>query len=157
MEDHSIVGAEVDYDILFFARLPGEADNVKAGFLINIEAQNDSNPEYPLLSRAVYYVCRILAGEKNGVIVENQSMEYQKVYSMWICIGHPNYKDGVINKYTLNETCLGREWHSPMMYYDLITVVMIYPKKHYDYNDTSDKSTMNYGAYYLNQSYHRKK
>ena len=41
-------------DILFFARLPGEADNVKAGFLINIEAQNDSNPEYPLLSRAVY-------------------------------------------------------------------------------------------------------
>ena len=144
LEDHSIVGAEVDYDILFFARLPGEKENIKAGFLINIEAQNDSNPEYPLLSRAVYYVCRILAGEKNGVIGFEKS-EYgniKKVYSMWICIGHPNYKDGVINKYTLNETCLGREWHSPMMYYDLITVVMIYPKKHYDYNDTSDKSTM---------------
>ena len=41
LEDHSIVGAEVDYDVLFFARLPGEVDNAKEGFLINIEAQND--------------------------------------------------------------------------------------------------------------------
>ena len=41
LEDHSIIGTEMDYDILFFARFPGEVDNAKEGFLINIEAQND--------------------------------------------------------------------------------------------------------------------
>ena len=51
-------------------------------------------------------------------------------------MNHIKEKDDVVNSYKLTETCLRKEWHSPVSHYDLIEVIMIYLKKSYDdYND----------------------
>ena len=53
----------------------------------------------------------------------------KKVCSIWICIGHDNQKNDVINTYRIQETCETKIWHAEKEDYDLITAVMVYPKK----------------------------
>ena len=53
----------------------------------------------------------------------------KKVCSIWICIGHNNQKNDVINTYKIQETCETKIWHAAKEDYDLITAVMVYPKK----------------------------
>lgn len=53
----------------------------------------------------------------------------KKVCSIWICIGHSNQKNDVINTYKIQETCETKIWHAAKEDYDLITAVMVYPKK----------------------------
>nr|WP_259297812.1 hypothetical protein [[Clostridium] innocuum] len=53
----------------------------------------------------------------------------KKVCSIWICINHALQKDDVINTYRIQETCETNIWHAAKEDYDLITAVMVYPKK----------------------------
>ena len=53
----------------------------------------------------------------------------KKVCSIWICIGHNNQKNDVINTYKIQETCETKIWHAEREDYDLLTAVMVYPKK----------------------------
>ena len=69
LEDESIPGALIKYDILFEVSLPekmGRKENERIRVFVNLEAQNKDNPGYPLLSRAVYYCSRLLAKQKNA-------------------------------------------------------------------------------------------
>lgn len=61
-EDKSIPYATVIYDLLFESSIPSQSKEIS--MYINIEAQNDNNPGYSLLNRAIYYSSRILADEK---------------------------------------------------------------------------------------------
>ena len=141
LEDIAVIGAEIRYDVFFFAKLPTkkvEAKKEIIGFLINMEAHGDDERHYPLISRGVYHACRILAGQKNAKygFQHTNYLDIKKVYSLWICMNHIKEKDDVVNSYKLTETCLRKEWHSPVSHYDLIEVIMIYLKKSYDdYND----------------------
>ena len=86
---------------------------------------------YPLIKRALYYCSRLMAKQKhpkNGF----QHSDYdriKKVCSIWICIGHNNQKNDVINTYRIQETCETKIWHAAKEDYDLLTAVMVYPKK----------------------------
>lgn len=69
LEDESISGALIKYDILFEVSLPrkkGQNEHELIRVFVNLEAQNKDNPGYPLLSRAVYYCSRLLAKQKNA-------------------------------------------------------------------------------------------
>ena len=57
--DESIPGARIEYDKLYEVKLP------KTKIFVNIEAQIKENPGYPLMNRAVYYVSRLIAKQKN--------------------------------------------------------------------------------------------
>lgn len=134
-EDEKIPGSLIRYDVLFTARIPYARRNhreEKVGLLINIEAQNQDDPSYPLISRAIYYCSRLLARQKNAPEGFHHSAygDIKKVYSIWICIHHKREKDDVVNTYSITERCLKHKWHSPEKAYDLMSTVMIYLGKH---------------------------
>ena len=142
VEDQSVHGAEIKYDILFDAKLPNSEENEKIGLFINIEAQNSSNTPYPILSRAVYYCSRLLAKQKNmqGGFHNSEFQNLKKVYSIWIVMNSNKAMEGVLNKYTITEECLETKYQFPKEDYDKLCVVMIYPNSEYDIKD--DKNSM---------------
>ena len=142
IEDKSVHGAEIKYDILFDAKLPNSDENERIGLFINIEAQNSNNNGYPLTSRAVYYCSRLLAKQKNmqGGFQNSEFQNLKKVYSIWIVMNSNKAMEGVLNKYTITEECLEAKYQFPKEDYDKLSVVMIYPKREYDNKD--DKNGM---------------
>ena len=142
VEDQSVHGAVIKYDILFDAKLPNSKENERIGLFINVEAQNSSNTPYPILSRAVYYCSRLLAKQKNmqGGFQNSEFQNLKKVYSIWIVMNASKAMEGVLNKYTITEECLETKYHFPKEDYDKLSVVMIYPKREYDIKD--DKNGM---------------
>ncbi len=140
VEDQSVHGAEIKYDILFDAKLPNSEENEKIGLFINIEAQNSSNTPYPILSRAVYYCSRLLAKQKNmqGGFQNSEFQNLKKVYSIWIVMNSSKAMEGVLNKYTITEECLETKYHFPKEDYDKLSVVMIYLKREYDIKDNKN-------------------
>ncbi len=135
-EDISVHGAKIIFDILVGIRLPNSLKD-SIGLILNIEAQANSNTPYPLLSRAVYYCSRLLARQKNRLdgFQHSEFQNLKKVYSIWIVMNSKKATEGVMNQYSISETCLKRVYHFPKEAYDKLTVIMIYPNSKYDVND----------------------
>ena len=140
VEDQSVIGACVRYDILFKATLPtkkGKKESV--GIFINFEIQKDETPGYPLVTRGIYYASRLISRQKNAEdgFASSEFNDLQKVYSIWICPKHTKEKNDVINVYHIKEECLKNEWHNQVEDYDLMEVIMMYPGNEYNYEDKS--------------------
>ena len=137
--DEAIPGAQIKYDIQFEATIPmkqKEADkstpaDKKVRMIINLESQAKDDPGYPLIKRALYYCGRLMAKQKHPKegFQHSDYGRIKKVCSIWICINHALQKDDVINTYRIQETCETNIWHAAKEDYDLITAVMVYPKK----------------------------
>ena len=136
--DESIPGAQIKYDIQFEAVLPfkqkkagkGTSTEKRLRMIINLESQARDDPGYPLIKRALYYCGRLMAKQKHPKdgFQHSDYGSIKKVCSIWICIGHNNQKNDVINTYQIQETCETNIWPAKEDY-DLITAVMVYPKK----------------------------
>ncbi|MCC2831028.1 hypothetical protein [[Clostridium] innocuum] len=137
--DESIPGSQIKYDIQFEAMLPfkqkkagkGTSTEKRLRMIINLESQARDDPGYPLIKRALYYCGRLMAKQKHPKdgFQHSDYGSIKKVCSIWICIGHNNQKNDVINTYQIQETCETNIWHAAKEDYDLITAVMVYPKK----------------------------
>ena len=103
----------------------------KVRMIINLESQAKDDPGYPLIKRALYYCSRLMARQKHPKdgFQHSDYDRIKKVCSIWICIGHNNQKNDVINTYKIQETCETKIWHAAREDYDLLTAVMVYPKK----------------------------
>ncbi|MGN0950892.1 MAG: hypothetical protein ACI4OH_09195, partial [Mitsuokella sp.] len=82
-EDKTLTEGTVFYDIRFTALAP--ADGMPIALIINFEAQNDFEPGYPLLKRALYYCSRMISSQYGTVFTKSHYEKIQKVYSIWIC------------------------------------------------------------------------
>ena len=119
----------VTYDIKFTAIAP--KDNQKIDLTINVEVQDDYRPKdgtgdsYELVTRAVYYVSRLISSQKDTIFSGSSYQKIRKVYSIWICLdpdaGHRN----TITKYELGEHFLKGEVVRKKADYDKICIVMI--------------------------------
>ena len=137
--DEAIPGSQIKYDIQFEAALPTKQEDTKKStcaedrfrMIINLESQAKDNPGYPLIKRALYYCGRLMAKQKHPKegFQHSDYGRIKKVCSIWICINHALQKDDVINTYRIQETCETNIWHAAKEDYDLITAVMVYPKK----------------------------
>ena len=137
--DEAIPGAQIKYDIQFEAVIPSKqmtpdkntSSENRLRLIINLESQAEDNPGYPLIKRALYYCSRLMARQKHprDGFQHSDYGKIKKVCSIWICIGHSNQKNDVINTYKIQETCETKIWHAAKEDYDLITAVMVYPKK----------------------------
>ncbi|MCR0262956.1 hypothetical protein MKC73_03480 [[Clostridium] innocuum] len=137
--DESIPGSQIKYDIQFEAAIPKKQNETgkntsadkRLRMIINLESQAKDNPGYPLIKRALYYCGRLMAKQKHPKdgFQHSDYGSIKKVCSIWICIGHNNQKNDVINTYKIHETCETKTWHAAKEDYDLITAVMVYPKK----------------------------
>ena len=136
-EDESILGSKVIFDVKFEAKLPDDCS--KAGVIINLEAQGKDMSSYSMISRGIYYACRLI-DEQRGAANGFQKSEFnklKKVYSIWFVINPKLEKRDSVNVYSIQEQCIGKrnQWKAPKEEYDLLTVVMYYLNSEYEYED----------------------
>ena len=72
-EDKSVREGTVTYDIRFRAIVPDSEEQI--ALIINVEAQNDFYPGYPLIKRGIYYCCRMISSQYGRVrFLQNLNM-----------------------------------------------------------------------------------
>lgn len=125
-EDSSITEGLVRYDIRFLAKAPDGDGYVE--LIINVEAQRNYNPGYPIVSRGIYYASRMISAQKDVEFAGEHYDQIKKVYSIWICYRVPEYMKNTIACYEVKERFLretpktkGAERKS----YDLLSVIII--------------------------------
>ena len=122
-EDISINEGTVTYDIRFRAIVPKSGEMIT--LIIDVEAQNDFYPGYPLVTRSVYYCCRMVSAQYNTEFTNSHYEEVKKVYSVFICINPPGYRKNTINRYSITEENLVGDIQEKKSSYDLMTAVII--------------------------------
>lgn len=114
---------KITYDILFHAGTPQSVRKNK--LIINVEAQNDYQPGYPLETRGIYYCSRLLSAQYGREFSHSEYGKIKKVYSIWICINPPRAYRNSLAKYELTEKLLVGGRPRQKKNYDLCTVIMV--------------------------------
>lgn len=122
-EDSTINEGTVTYDIRFRAIVPGTGE--KISLIINIEAQNDFYPGYPVVKRNLYYCCRLAFSQYGTEFTNSHYEKIKKVYSIFICMNPPNYRKNTINQYSIKEEKMIGKFSESTKNYDLMTAIVI--------------------------------
>lgn len=123
VEDTTINEGTVTYDIQFRAIVPGTDEVVQ--MIINVEAQNDFYPGYPIVKRGIYYCARMISSQYGTIFTKSHYEKIKKVYSVWICMNPPKERNNTITGYSLVEKNLFGNVKEKKSYYDLMSAVMI--------------------------------
>ena len=86
-EDASIKEHTIYYDVRVNASAPGNGQPIQ--LIINVEAQLDTAPGYPIEKRAIYYCCRLISAQYGTVFNHSEYGKIRKVYSIWFCPNSP--------------------------------------------------------------------
>ena len=121
--DNTLTEGLVTYDIRFYALLPDKKRPIR--LIINVEAQNNFYPGYPLIKRGVYYGGRQISAQYGTEFASSHYEKLKKVYSVWICIHPPKRRQNTINLYQLTERHLVGVSKFPKSNYDLMTIILI--------------------------------
>lgn len=107
-EDATVNEGFVRYDVIFEAKAPAvlpkqkyvrsSPENIIVSLKIDLEAQNDSTPGYPITKRAAFYCARMLSSEFDGVAEKIDYNKLYKVYSIWICFDVAEYLANTITR-----------------------------------------------------------
>jgi len=124
-EDKSVHEGTITYDIRFRAIIPGSEETI--GLIVNIEAQNDFYPGYPLVKRGIYYCCRMISSQYGRDFTDSHYEKIKKVYSIWICMNPPKSRNNTITRYRMVEEHLTGKAIESVRNYDLLSVIMLCP------------------------------
>ncbi len=122
-EDTSLTEGSVTYDIRFLATAPVSGELIR--LIINIEAQNDFYPGYPLIKRGIYYCSRMISAQYGTEFTNSHYENIKKVYSIWICMNPPKNRENSITRYYIAEENLVGSVKERKADYDLMAAVMI--------------------------------
>ena len=122
-EDTSLTEGTVTYDIRFLAIAPVSGELIR--LIINIEAQNDFYPGYPLIKRGIYYCSRMISAQYGTEFTNSHYENIKKVYSIWICMNPPKSRENSITRYYIAEENLVGSVKERKTDYDLMAAVMI--------------------------------
>ena len=122
-EDSSVAEGVVTFDVKFVAHAPLNDELIK--LIINVEAQNNSNPGYPLVKRALYYCGRMLSMQYGREFVKSHYELIKKVYSIWICPNPSAGNENSIVKYAVQKDVVLGSSTEVQSNYDLLNVVMV--------------------------------
>jgi hypothetical protein len=122
-EDSTINEGTVTYDIRFLAIVPVTGELLR--LIINVEAQNDFYPGYPIIKRAIYYCSRMISSQYETEFTDAHYEKIKKVYSIWICVNPPKNRGNSITRYSVKEENLVGDVKEKVEDYDLLTAVMI--------------------------------
>lgn len=76
-EDSTMNEGTVTYDIRFYAIAPQSGEMVK--LIINVEAQNNFYPGYPIIKRGIYYCSRMISSQYGVEFVDTHYEKIKKV------------------------------------------------------------------------------
>lgn len=122
-EDSTILEGTISYDIRFLAIVPKKKETIR--LIINIEAQNDFYPGYPLIKRGIYYCSRMISSQYGVEFTETHYEKIKKVYSIWICLHPPKSRENTITRYFIQEESLIGNVLEQKENYDLMAAIMI--------------------------------
>ncbi len=122
-EDISMTEGTVTYDIRFLATAPVSGELIR--LIINVEAQNDFYPGYPLIKRGIYYCSRMISAQYGTEFTNSHYENIKKVYSIWICMNPPKNRENSITRYYISEENLVGSVKERKADYDLMAAVMI--------------------------------
>ena len=112
----------VVFDILFAAMIPLPKP---IRLIINVEAQADFSPHYPLPSRAEYYSARLISSQKGREFTDSHYGDIKKVYSIWICTDPPDYRKNSIYRTSVRMKGQSGRMGRPIKGYGLQRTVFI--------------------------------
>nr|WP_300847295.1 hypothetical protein [uncultured Acetatifactor sp.] len=122
-EDASLTEGTVAYDIRFLATAPVSGELIR--LILNVEAQNDFYPGYPLIKRGIYYCSRMVSAQYGTEFTNSHYENIKKVYSIWICMNPPKSRENSITRYYIAEENLVGSVKERKADYDLMAAVMI--------------------------------
>lgn len=114
----------ITYDIRFHAVLPASYSQLFK-LLLNLEAQKDYYPGYPLVTRGIYYGARMLSAQLGTEFQIPHYENLKKVYSIWICMNAPRYVGNAITEYHIEKSDRYQALPFHKSDYDKLSVVMI--------------------------------
>lgn len=122
-EDSVPSEGRITYDIIFYALSPLSKETRK--IIIDIEAQNNYYPGYPIPTRGIFNGCRMISSQCERDFSNSHYEKINKVYSIWICMNPPAKDSNSIGSiHFIKEDLLGMV-HINHSVYDLITVLLI--------------------------------
>ena len=122
-EDPSINEGTITYDIRFMSLVPKTKEPIS--LIINIEAQNDFYPGYPLIKRGIYYCSRMISSQFGTVFSHAEYGKIKKVYSIWLCLNPSTTIKNSIVRYAMKEEILCGNFTNKPQNYDLLSVIMV--------------------------------
>lgn len=122
-EDSTMKEGTVTYDIRFYALVPQTAETIK--LILNIEAQNNFYPGYPIIKRGLYYCSRMISSQYGVEFTDGHYEKIRKAISIWICADPPKYHENTITRYTVQEENIVGNIAEKRENYDLITAVIV--------------------------------
>lgn len=123
VEDKTLTEGTITYDIQFNAQTPTSGEMIR--LIINVEAQNDFYPGYPLIKRALYYCGRMISAQYGTEFTKAHYENLKKVYSIWICTDPPRNRENTIIRYHIREENLVGHVRENKQNYDLMSVIMV--------------------------------
>lgn len=122
-DDNTITENTVTYDICFYAIIPSTEERIS--LIINIEAQNDFYPGYPIIKRVIYYCSRMVSSQYGREFTNSYYEKIKKVYPVWICTKPPACRQNTINRYTIREENIVGDASEKKENYDLMPAIII--------------------------------
>lgn len=122
-EDVSLKEQSVYYDIRFNAKVPGDDSFIE--LIINIEAQLNPSPGYPIEKRAIYYCCRLISSQYGSIFTHSEYGKIRKVYSIWFCPDPAQKRRNTIKRISLTENPLYGEPDTCRQDVDLLQAVIV--------------------------------
>ena len=122
-EDSTIKEGTVTYDIRFYALVPQTAETIK--LILNVEAQSDFYPGYPIIKRGLYYCSRMISSQYGVEFTNGHYEKIRKAISIWICADPPKYRKNTITRYAVQEENVVGDIAEKRENYDLITAVLV--------------------------------
>lgn len=122
-EDNSLTEGRITYDIRFLASVPGSGELIQ--LIVNIEIQGKFYPGYPVVTRGIYYGCRMISSQYGTEFTHSEYQNIKKVVSIWVCPTPPGERRNSITRYHITEENLVGDVKEPVQHYDLIDVVIL--------------------------------
>ena len=122
-EDTSAKEGTIVYDIRFYAAAP-KRDGLTR-LIVNVEAQSQWNPGYPLIMRGLFYCCRMISAQYNREFNKSHYEKIKKVVSIWVCKNPTKECRNTINQYYIAEKNLVGSAKEERAHYDLLSVFII--------------------------------
>ena len=122
-EDASSNEGVIHFDLVFDAAVP--MSNKIIRMIINVEIQVDSSPGYALITRAIYYLGRLISRQKGTVFQHDDYGKLQKVYSIWICPDPSKKNKNSIAEYGFTQTKVVGEVNEDPANYDKMKAIII--------------------------------
>ena len=122
-EDASNAEKTVRYDIVFDAVVPKSKDIIR--LVINVEIQVDMTPGYPLITRVIYYLGRLISRQKGTVFQHSDYGKIRKVYSIWICPNPGKKRGNSLAEYGFVQKKVIGNVQEPVENYDKMSAIII--------------------------------